>query len=139
MDRTFKHNVDAQISSRISLMNVVNKDVERERNRIASKKTRDKKKQNKLETLKMHGELVEQNRRLKDKEIKRKELINVMLNEIMVKKVENFFDAEIALMSIQNQTTNEHNDEYNRHADWQQESSYSTTTILLDNYFSCLK
>ena len=53
-----------------------------------------------------------------------------MLNEIMVKKVENFFDGENVLMIKQKQATNEHNDEYKRHADGQQES------IIVDNDFN---
>ena len=138
MDRTFEHNVDAQIISSTgrstSLINVVNSnnknDEHRARNRIAADKTRQKKKQLELETRQRHKEKEEQNRRLKDMEVKQRELINVMLNEIMVKKVENFFDGENILVIKQKQATNEHNDEYKRHADGQQES------IIVDNDFN---
>ena len=102
---------------------------------IASKKTRHKNRQLELDTRQIHDEKEDQKRRLKDMEAKQRELINVMLNEKMAMEAENFFDDKNGLMSIQKHSTNEH---CNQHADWQQEWSYSTTTILLDNDFSCL-
>ena len=63
-----------------------------------------------------------------------------MLNEIMVKKVENFFDGENALMMKQEQPANEvtTNDEYNSQANWQPESSSSFSILQGNDTFGCL-
>ena len=125
MDRTFEHYVDTTTTSTSnSSITPINKDVElRESNRIAAAKTRYKKKRAELEKRQRHEEKEELNRRLKGVEAKQKELINVMLNEIMVKKVENFFDGENALVMKQEQpTTTTTTNEYSQ-ADWQPESS----------------
>ena len=138
MDRIFfEHNVDTTSSN----ITPINKDVElRESNRIAAAKTRYKKKRVELEKRQRHEEKEELNRRLKGVEAKQRELINVMLNEIMVKKVENFFDGENALMMKQEQPTNEvtTNDEYNSQANWQPESSSSLSILQGNDTFGCL-
>jgi len=128
MHRIFEHNVDTTSS---------NKDAElRESNRISAAKTRDKKKRAEQEKRLIYEGKEELNRRLKGVEAKQKELINVMLNEIMVKKVENFFDGENALIMKQEQPTN---DEHNSQADWQPESSSSSFSIQgNDDKFGCL-
>jgi hypothetical protein len=144
MDRTFEYYVDTTPTTTTSNSSItpVNKNVElRESNRIAAAKTRDKKKRAELEKRQRHEEKEELNRRLKGVEAKQRELINVMLNEIVVKKVENFFDGENALIMKQEQPTNEvtTNDEYNSQADWQPESSSSSFSILQGNdKFGCL-
>ena len=138
MDRIFfEHNVDTTSSS----ITPINKDVElRESNRIAAAKTRHKKKRVELEKRQRHEEKEELNRRLKGVEAKQKELINVMLNEIMVKKVENFFDGENVSMMKQEQPANEvtTNDEYNSQANWQPESSSSLSILQGNHDFGCL-
>ena len=137
MDRIFEHNVDTTSSN----ITPINKDVElRESNRIAAAKTRHKKKRVELEKRQRHEEKEELNRRLKGVEAKHRELINVMLNEIMVKKVENFFDGENALMMKQEQPANEvtTNDEYNSQANWQPESSSSLSILQGNDTFGCL-
>ena len=106
MHRIFEHNVDTTTTSNSSIT-PVNKNVElRESNRIAAAKTRHKKKRFELEKRQRHEEKEELNRRLRGVEAKHRELINVMLNEIMVKKVENFFDGENVSMMKQEQPTN---------------------------------
>ena len=137
MDRTFEHNVDTTATS----TSPVNKDVElRESNRIAAAKTRYKKKRVELEKRQRHEAKEELNRRLKGVEAKHRELINVMLNEIMVKKVENFFDGGNVSMMKQEQPTNEvtTNDAYNSQADWQPESSSSFSILQGNDTFGCL-
>ena len=137
MDRTFEHNVDTTSSN----ITPINKDVElRESNRIAAAKTRDKKKRAEQEKRQRHEEKEELNRRLKGVEAKQRELINVMLNEIMVKKVENFFDGENVSIMQQEQPANEvtTNDEYNSQADWQPESSSSLSILQGNDTFGCL-
>ena len=137
MDRTFEHNVDTTSSN----ITPINKDVElRESNRISAAKTRNKKKRVELEKRQRHEEKEELNRRLKGVEAKQKELINVMLNEIMVKKVENFFDGENVSMMKQEQPANEvtTNDEYNSQANWQPESSSSFSILQGNDTFGCL-
>ena len=137
MNRTFEHNVDTTTSN--SSITSINKDAKlRESNRIAAAKTRNKKKRAELEKRHLYEEKEELNRRLRGVEAKQKELFNVMLNEIMVKKVENSFDNENALMMKQEQPTNEEttNDEYSQ-ADWQPESS-SSFSIQGNDDFGCL-
>jgi hypothetical protein len=131
MHRTFEHNVDTTSS---------NKDAElRESNRIAAAKTRYKKKRAEQEKRLIYEGKEELNRRLKGVEAKQKELINVMLNEIMVKKVESFFDGENALMMKQEQATNTTtNYEHNSQAYWQPESSSSFSIQGNDDKFGCL-
>jgi hypothetical protein len=138
MHRTLEHNVETTSNSSSSIT-PINKDAElRESNRISAAKTRDKKKRAEQEKRHLYEGKEELNRRLRGVEAKQKELINVMLNEIMVKKVENFFDGENALVMKQEQattTTTTTNYEHNSQADWQPESSSSSFSIQGNDKF----